>query len=37
VTSAGAITATASGNTALAGWEFDLTTTGAGLTRIARR
>lgn len=37
VTSAGAITATSSGNTALAGWFFDLTRSGAGLTRIARR
>jgi len=36
-TAAGAITASSGGNTALTGWEFDLTTTGAGLTRIARR
>ncbi len=37
VTSGGAITATSSGNTALTGWEFDLTTSAPGLTRIARR
>jgi hypothetical protein len=37
VTSAGAITASSGGNTALTGWEFDLTTSAAGLTRIARR
>lgn len=36
-TSAGVLTATSSGNTALTGWEFDLARTGAGLTRIARR
>lgn len=37
VTSAGAITNSASGNTAATGWFFDKTTTAAGITRIARR
>lgn len=37
VTSAGAITNVASGNTAAAGWVFDDTISAAGLVRIARR
>ena len=37
VTAAGAITATATGNTAAEGWAFDDTITAAGLVRIARR
>lgn len=38
VTAAGAITNVVAGNTALTGWVFDSTTTGAGqLARIARR
>jgi hypothetical protein len=37
VTSAGAITKTAGGNTAATGWFFDDTISAAGLVRIARR
>lgn len=37
VTSAGAITNSAGGNTAATGWEFDDTITVAGLVRIVRR
>jgi hypothetical protein len=37
VTSGGEITDDSGGNTAATGWEFDLTTSAPGLTRIARR
>ena len=37
VTAAGVVTATASGNVAAEGWQFDDTITAAGLVRIVRR
>ena len=37
VTSAGAVTATSSGNTAATGWEFDDTIAAGGIVRIVRR
>ncbi|MFS0771047.1 hypothetical protein [Sphingomonas sp. 1P08PE] len=37
ITAAGAVTATASGNTAAAGWQFDDTIAAAGVVRIVRR